>query len=212
APAPPPAAGGEGRAAAQARAITAGDAPFGLDFPARMGVGAARLALVSSLGVPAVAGYGIGYRVLLIVTMALYAVRQGAAVEAARLTGAGSAGVVRSRGRGTAGLAAALGTGAAVLRVAAAVPVARLSTDDPAVGFLRMAALGGVHRAAAGARRTARPDHLARLRRHPVDLARRPRPPGRDGHRHRRPTRAAAPPASSLPTGRRDLRDGRRRS
>ncbi|MFE6866252.1 MATE family efflux transporter [Kitasatospora sp. NPDC057692] len=152
----------------EARAIAAAGAPFGLDFTARMGVGAAQLVLVSSFGVPAVAGYGVGYRVLLIVTMAFYAVRQAAAIEAARLVGAGSAGAVRSLGRDTAKLAAALGAGAAVLCAAAAVPVAALFTDDPAVagqavGFLRMAglhllpyalvvALGGVHQGAGAGR------------------------------------------------------------
>ncbi|MER5349311.1 MATE family efflux transporter [Kitasatospora sp. NPDC002551] len=158
----------------EARAITATGAPFGLDFTARMGVGAAQLALVSSFGVSAVAGYGVGYRVLLVVTMAFYAVRQAAAIEAARLTGAarpagtGSAEAVRSLGRDVARLAAALGTGAAVLCATAAVPVAALFTDDPAVagqavGFLRMAglyllpyalvvALGGVHQATGAGR------------------------------------------------------------
>ncbi|MER7701429.1 MATE family efflux transporter [Kitasatospora sp. NPDC097605] len=153
---------------AEARAITAAGAPFGLDFTARMGVGTAQLALVSSFGVAAVAGYGVGYRVLLIVTMAFYALRQAAAIEAARLTGAGSAPAVRSLGRDTARLAGSLGAGAAVLCAAAAVPVAGLFTDDPAVagqavGFLRMAglyllpyalvvALGGVHQAAGAGR------------------------------------------------------------
>ncbi|MFE7486322.1 MATE family efflux transporter [Kitasatospora sp. NPDC057541] len=153
---------------AEARAITAAGASFGLDFTARMGVGTVQLALVSSFGVSAVAGYGVGYRVLLIVTMAFYAVRQAATIEAARLAGAGSAAAVRSLGRDTAGLAALLGAGAAVLCAAAAVPVAALFADDPAVaghavGFLRMAgfyllpyalvvALGGVHQAAGGGR------------------------------------------------------------
>ncbi|MEV6977252.1 MATE family efflux transporter [Kitasatospora sp. NPDC093806] len=152
-----------------ARAIVSAGAPFGLDFTARMGVGTAQLGLVASFGVPAVAGYGVGYRVLLIVTMAFYAVRQAAAIEAARLTGAGSAAAVRALGRDTARLAAVLGTGAAVLCVAAATPVAALFTDDPAVageavGFLRMAglyllpyalvvALGGVHQATGAGRR-----------------------------------------------------------
>ncbi|MFE2110902.1 MATE family efflux transporter [Kitasatospora sp. NPDC059463] len=152
----------------EARAVTAAGAPFGLDFTARMGVGTAQLALVSSFGVSAVAGYGVGYRVLLVVTMAFYAVRQAAAIEAARLAGAGSAAAVRALGRDTATLAAALGAGAAVLCAAAAVPVVAVFTDDPAVagqavGFLRMAgfyllpyalvvALGGVHQAAGAGR------------------------------------------------------------
>ncbi|WP_063794918.1 MATE family efflux transporter [Kitasatospora sp. MBT66] len=160
---------------AEGRAITATGAPFGLDFTARMGVGTVQLGLVAAFGVPAVAGYGVGYRVLLIVTMAFYAVRQAAAIEAARLTGAARrAGVdpavlVRSLARDTAGLAGVLGAAAALLCAAAARPVAALFTDDPAVageavGFLRMAglyllpyalvvALGGVHQAAGAGRR-----------------------------------------------------------
>ncbi|SDT82534.1 Na+-driven multidrug efflux pump [Streptomyces sp. TLI_053] len=160
---------------AEGRAITATGAPFGLDFTARMGVGAVQLGLVAAFGVSAVAGYGVGYRVLLIVTMAFYAVRQAAAIEAARLTGAArQAGVdpaaaVRSLARDTAVLAGALGAGAALLCVAAARPVTALFTDDPAVtgeavGFLRAAgcyllpyalvvALGGVRQAAGDGRR-----------------------------------------------------------
>ncbi|MFE7561337.1 MATE family efflux transporter [Kitasatospora sp. NPDC057500] len=161
---PPPAGG----LLPEACAITATGASFGLDFTARMGVGAAQLALVSSFGVSAVAGYGVGYRVLLVVTMAFYAVRQAAAIEAARLTGAGSAAAVRTLGRDTARLAATLGACSAVLCAAAAVPVAAVFTDDPAVagqavGFLRMAglhllpyalvvALGGVHQGAGAGR------------------------------------------------------------
>ncbi|MCX4683527.1 MATE family efflux transporter [Kitasatospora purpeofusca] len=160
---------------AEGRAITATGAPFGLDFTARMGVGTVQLGLVAAFGVPAVAGYGVGYRVLLIVTMAFYAVRQAAAIEAARLTGAARragvdpAAAVRSLARDTARLAGVLGAGAALLCVAAARPVTALFTDDPAVageavGFLRMAglyllpyalvvALGGVHQAAGAGRR-----------------------------------------------------------
>ncbi|WP_331741776.1 MATE family efflux transporter [Kitasatospora sp. NBC_00085] len=152
-----------------ARRILAAGAPIGLDFTARMGVGTAQLGLVASFGVPAVAGYGVGYRVLLIVTMAFYAVRQAAAIEAARLTGAGDTAALRSLGRDTARLAGGLGAGAAVLCATLAGPVTTLFTDDPAVaaqsvGFLRMAglyllpyalvvALGGVHQATGAGRR-----------------------------------------------------------
>nr|BEK63702.1 hypothetical protein KPHV_09290 [Kitasatospora purpeofusca] len=160
---------------AEGRAITATGAPFGLDFTARMGVGTVQLGLVAAFGVPAVAGYGVGYRVLLIVTMAFYAVRQAAAIEAARLTGAARragvdpAAAVRSLARDTAGLAGVLGAGAALLCAAVARPVTALFTDDPAVageavGFLRTAglyllpyalvvALGGVHQATGAGRR-----------------------------------------------------------
>ncbi|MBV6699756.1 MATE family efflux transporter [Kitasatospora aureofaciens] len=162
---PGPAEGGVGPA--MRRIIRAG-APFGLDFTARMAVGTAQLALVAGFGVAAVAGYGVGYRVLLVVTMAFYALRQAAAIEGARLAGAGESDALRSLGRATGRLAAFLGAGAAVLCAATAAPVSALFTDDAAVagqsaGFLRMAALyllpyalvvalGGVHQAAGAGR------------------------------------------------------------
>ncbi|MFB7620351.1 MATE family efflux transporter [Kitasatospora sp. NPDC056181] len=154
---------------ADARRIIAAGASFGLDFTARMGVGTVQLGLVAVFGVPAVAGYGVGYRVLLIVTMAFYAVRQAASIEAARLAGAGDTAALRGLGRDTARLAGGLGAGAAVLCAVLAGPVTALFTDDPAVagqsvGFLRMAglyllpyalvvALGGVHQATGAGRR-----------------------------------------------------------
>ncbi|MFJ8623841.1 MATE family efflux transporter [Kitasatospora sp. NPDC093550] len=149
--------------AAAVRIVRAG-APFGLDFTARMAVGTAQLALVAGFGVAAVAGYGVGYRVLLVVTMAFYALRQAAAIEAARLSGAGETGALLTLHRATGRLAALLGAVAAVLSAALAAPLSALFTDDRAVtaqsvGFLRMAALyllpyalvvalGGVHQAA----------------------------------------------------------------
>ncbi|MFJ2867477.1 MATE family efflux transporter [Kitasatospora sp. NPDC087314] len=161
----PAPAGGVGAAAG--RIVRAG-APFGLDFTARMAVGTAQLALVAGFGVAAVAGYGVGYRMLLVVTMAFYALRQAAAIEAARLTGAGEAAGLRSLHRATGRLAALLGAVAAVLSATLAAPLTALFTHDPAVagqsvGFLRMAALyllpyalvvalGGVHQAAGAGR------------------------------------------------------------
>ncbi|MFD8755396.1 MATE family efflux transporter [Kitasatospora sp. NPDC059577] len=162
----PARAAGAVRAAA-ARIVRAGT-PFGLDFTARMAVGTAQLALVAGFGVAAVAGYGVGYRVLLVVTMAFYALRQAAAIEAARLTGAGEGGALRTLHRATGRLAALVGAVAAVLSATLAAPLTALFTDDPAVaaqsvGFLRMAALyllpyalvvalGGFHQAAGAGR------------------------------------------------------------
>ncbi|MFJ9608690.1 MATE family efflux transporter [Kitasatospora sp. NPDC101176] len=133
-----------------------------------MAVGTAQLALVAGFGVAAVAGYGIGYRVLLVVTMSFYALRQAAAIEAARLVGAGLTAELRPLRRATVRLAALLGALAAVLSVVLAAPLTALFTDDPAVaaqsvGFLRMAAcyllpyalvvaLGGLHQAAGASR------------------------------------------------------------
>ncbi|MFD4658179.1 MATE family efflux transporter [Kitasatospora sp. NPDC058444] len=159
--------GTDGVGAAALRILRAG-APFGLDFTARMAVGTAQLALVAGFGVAAVAGYGLGYRVLLVVTMAFYALRQAAAIEAARLTGAGEGAALRTLHRATGRLAALLGAVAAVLSATLAVPLAALFTEDRAVaaqsvGFLRSAALyllpyalvvalGGVHQAAGAGR------------------------------------------------------------
>ncbi|MFG2909060.1 MATE family efflux transporter [Kitasatospora sp. NPDC048286] len=159
------AAGGVGAAAV--RILRAG-APFGLDFTARMAVGAAQLGLVAGFGVAAVAGYGLGYRVLLVVTMVFYALRQAAAIEAARLAGAGEGAALRTLSRATGRLAALLGAVSAVLSVTLAGPLTALFAEDRAVaaqsiGFLRMAALyllpyalvvalGGVHQAAGAGR------------------------------------------------------------
>ncbi|MFF2142456.1 MATE family efflux transporter [Kitasatospora sp. NPDC058190] len=151
-----------GVGAAALRIVRAG-APLGLDFTARMAVGTAQLGLVAGFGMAAVAGYGIGYRLLLVVTMAFYAVRQAAAIRAAHLTGAGRDETLHSLRRATVRLAALLGAGAAALSALLAAPLTSLFTDDPevaaqSVGFLRMAAfyllpyalvvaLGGVHQA-----------------------------------------------------------------
>ncbi|GHF59884.1 hypothetical protein GCM10018790_42250 [Kitasatospora xanthocidica] len=160
--------GGDGGVWAAAARIVRAGTPFGLDFTARMAVGTAQLGLVAGFGVAAVAGYGVGYRMLLVVTMAFYALRQAAAIEAARLTGAGETGALRTLHRDTGRLAALLGAGAVVLSATLAVPLTAQFTDDPAVaaqsvGFLRMAALyllpyalvvalGGIHQAAGAGR------------------------------------------------------------
>ncbi|MEU4118799.1 MATE family efflux transporter [Kitasatospora sp. NPDC028055] len=143
-------------------------APYGLDFTARMAVGTAQLALVAGFGVAAVAGYGIGYRLLLVLTMAFYALRQAVALRAAHLVGAGAPEPLRDLRRATARLAVGLGAAAAFLAAGAAGPLAALFTDDPAVaarstGFLHLAALyllpyapavalGGYHQATGAGR------------------------------------------------------------
>jgi putative MATE family efflux protein len=156
-----------GVGAAALRIVRAG-APLGLDFTTRMAVGTAQLGLVAGFGMAAVAGYGIGYRLLLVVTMAFYAVRQAAAIRAAHLTGASRDETLDSLRRATVRLAALLGAGAVVLSALLAAPLTALFTDDPAVaaqsvGFLRTAAfyllpyalvvaLGGLHQATGGGR------------------------------------------------------------
>ncbi|MET8624258.1 MATE family efflux transporter [Kitasatospora sp. NPDC004669] len=127
-----PRTGGAARGVGSAalRIVRAG-APFGLDFSARMAVGTAQLGLVAGFGVAAVAGYGIGYRLLLVVTMAFYAVRQAAALRAARLAGAGARAALGALRRATVRFAALLGAGAAALSAALAAPLTALFTDDP---------------------------------------------------------------------------------
>ncbi|MBD0688730.1 MATE family efflux transporter [Streptomyces sp. CBMA123] len=156
-----------GVGAAAVRILRAG-APFGLDFTARMAVGTAQLGLVAGFGVAAVAGYGIGYRLLLVLTMAFYALRQAAALQAARLSGAGADAPLHALHRAVARSAALLGAVAALLAACAAGPLTALFTDDPAVtaqstGFLQLAALyllpyapavalGGYHQATGAGR------------------------------------------------------------
>ncbi|MFJ7243226.1 MATE family efflux transporter [Kitasatospora sp. NPDC098652] len=160
-------AGAAGVGSAALGILRAG-APFGLDFTARMAVGTAQLALVAGFGVAAVAGYGIGYRLLLVLTMAFYALRQAVALRAAHLVGAGAPEPLRELRRATARLAVGLGAAAALLAAGAAGPLAALFTDDPAVaarstGFLHLAALyllpyapavalGGYHQATGAGR------------------------------------------------------------
>lgn len=153
---------------AAAVGILRAGAPFGLDFTARMAVGTAQLGLVAGFGVAAVAGYGIGYRLLLVLTMAFYALRQAAAIRAARLAGAGRAEPLRDLRRATAHLSAGLGAAAALLAAGAAGPLTALFTDDrtvaaQSVGFLHLTALyllpyapavalGGYHQATGAGR------------------------------------------------------------
>ncbi|MBV2155352.1 MATE family efflux transporter [Kitasatospora sp. SUK 42] len=168
-PRPQPRAGGgvRGVGPAALRILRAG-APFGLDFTARMAVGTAQLALVAGFGVGAVAGYGIGYRLLLVATMAFYALRQAAAIRAARLAGGGATAALRDLRRAAVRLAVLLGAAAALMSVALSGPLTALFTDDrsvavQSVGFLRAAALylppyalvvvlGGVHQATGAGR------------------------------------------------------------
>ncbi|WP_405017132.1 MATE family efflux transporter [Kitasatospora sp. NBC_00070] len=133
-----------GRASVRtARQILSAGLSFGVDFTARMAVGMVQLGLVASFGVAAVAGYGIGYRTLLVATMAFYAIRQVAGIEAARCAGAGLAGRLPVLARDTAALAALVGLVATVLCATAAGPLTELFTRDPAVAaearaFLRL--------------------------------------------------------------------------
>ncbi|MFC4060734.1 MATE family efflux transporter [Planomonospora corallina] len=97
--------------------------PMSGDFLARSLAGLLMVDIVGGLGVTALAGYGIGTKVMLAGVMAFYALRQAALIRTARTGRAGP--VLRY------GLAAGAAV-AAVLNTVAA-PAAGLFTGDPAV-------------------------------------------------------------------------------
>ncbi|WP_433244015.1 MATE family efflux transporter [Streptosporangium sp. CA-135522] len=117
---------------ADAVAIVRTGLPMSGDFLARSLVGMALVEVVGGFGVAALAGYGIGTKIMLAGVMAFYALRQAAMIQMARSGETGPA--LRY------GLAAGLVV--AVALNAVAVPAAGLFTGDPAVaaaavGFLR---------------------------------------------------------------------------
>ncbi|ACZ90679.1 MATE family efflux transporter [Streptosporangium roseum] len=117
---------------ADAVAIVRTGLPMAGDFLARSLAGMVLVEVVGGFGIVALAGYGIGTKIMLAGVMAFYALRQAAMIQTAR---SGDAGPVLGYG-----LAAGLAV-AAVLN-ALATPAAGLFTGDPAVaaeaaGFLR---------------------------------------------------------------------------
>ncbi|MFI7449025.1 MATE family efflux transporter [Nonomuraea sp. NPDC049714] len=118
----------------RARGLMVGDVlktglPMSGDFLARAVVGMVLVDLVASFGPAALAGYGIGQKVMLAGVMLFYALRQAALIRTARSEPTGSP------------LRLGLLAGAAVALAlnAVAVPVASLFTGDPSatVSFLR---------------------------------------------------------------------------
>ncbi|MFF9119795.1 MATE family efflux transporter [Streptomyces massasporeus] len=107
------AAPGESPAASLRRTLSNG-LPMSADFTVRQTGALVLVAIVARLGVTAVAGYAIAYKVMYVATMAFYAVRQAAAIHTAHTRGAGEDGR-RAIGRQTVLLSGALGLGAAVL-------------------------------------------------------------------------------------------------
>jgi Na+-driven multidrug efflux pump len=103
--------------------------PMSGDFLARAVVGMVLVDLVASFGPAALAGYGIGQKIMLAGVMLFYALRQAALIRTARSEPTGSP------------LRLGLLAGAAVALAlnAVAVPVASLFTGDPSatVSFLR---------------------------------------------------------------------------
>ncbi|MFJ2235693.1 MATE family efflux transporter [Streptomyces sp. NPDC087859] len=63
--------------------------PMAADFTVRQSGALVLVAIVARLGVTAVAGYSIAYKVMYVATMGFYAVRQAASIHTAHLVGAG---------------------------------------------------------------------------------------------------------------------------
>ncbi|GIH70664.1 MATE family efflux transporter [Sphaerimonospora thailandensis] len=101
--------------------------PMSVDFLARSLVGMVMAGIVGGHGVAALAGYGIGLKIMLAGTMVFYALRQAAMISTARTDGDGAAAGSALR----LGLAAGLGT--ALLLNLSASPLIGLFSDDPAV-------------------------------------------------------------------------------
>ncbi|MEV4787795.1 MATE family efflux transporter [Streptomyces tuirus] len=156
---------GESPAASLRRTLSTG-LPMSADFTVRQTGALVLVAIVARLGVTAVAGYAIAYKVMYVATMAFYAVRQAAAIHTAHTRGAGEDGR-RAIGRQTVLLSGALGLGAAVLLAVGAPWLMAAFGAGPGVGhqgvlFLRcvgpylvlmacLIALGGVFEGSGGA-------------------------------------------------------------
>ncbi|GII00661.1 MATE family efflux transporter [Planobispora takensis] len=132
---------------ADATAVVRTGLPMSGDFLARSLVGMLLVDLVAGFGVAALAGYGIGMKIMLAGVMAFYALRQAALIRTAR-SGAPAASPVSGNDGAGPVLRYGLATGVAVAAVlnVVAVPAAGLFTGDPvvaaqAVGFLRWATL-----------------------------------------------------------------------
>ncbi|MFF7967294.1 MATE family efflux transporter [Streptomyces sp. NPDC007903] len=133
--------------------------PVSGDFVLRMGMSAALVGVVARFGAVPLAAYGIGAKVMLLVTMACYAFRQAAAILTAR-TRTGGRSAARLIGRQSLLLATTTASGMGLLLALGGRRVMRLFTADPAVAevgavFLRyllpylvllagVVALGGV--------------------------------------------------------------------
>ncbi|GHI08326.1 MATE family efflux transporter [Streptomyces cellostaticus] len=151
--------------AALRRTLTTG-LPMSADFTVRQAGALVLVAIVARLGVPAVAGYAIAYKVMYVATMAFYAVRQAAAIHTAHTRGTGKD-ARRDIGREAMLVSGALGLSAAVLFAATAPWIMAAFGAGPEVAhqgvlFLRCVgpylllmacfiALGGVFEGSGGA-------------------------------------------------------------
>ena len=112
-----------------ARILTVG-LPASGDFVIRMASATALVAVVARFGPVPLAAYGIGTRVLVVATMALYAVRQAAGIHLART---GTPGAARTVGTQALLLATAAALPAGLLLAVAGGPLTRLFTAEPDV-------------------------------------------------------------------------------
>ncbi|WP_236652456.1 MATE family efflux transporter [Streptacidiphilus neutrinimicus] len=111
-----------------ARRILRVGLPTSADFVARMLIGLAMVALTARFGAVPLAAYGIGTKVMLVATMAFYAVRQAASIRLGRTPDA-----VASVRRQALRLAWAAALVADVVLLAAPEPLLRVFTRDAAV-------------------------------------------------------------------------------
>ncbi|MEV7887876.1 MATE family efflux transporter [Streptomyces sp. NPDC002817] len=140
--------------------------PMAADFTVRQGGALVLVAIVARLGVTAVAGYSIAYKVMYVATMGFYAVRQAASIHTAHLLGAGRD-ARRAIGRQAVLVSGGFALGAAVLLALTAPWVMAAFGAGPGVAhdgvlFLRCVgpylllmagfiALGGVFEGSGGA-------------------------------------------------------------
>ncbi|MEV8043774.1 MATE family efflux transporter [Streptomyces griseoluteus] len=104
--------------------------PVSGDFVLRMGMSAALVGVVAGFGAGPLAAYGIGAKVMLLVTMSCYAFRQATAILTAR---AGGRSTARLLGRQSLLLASTTACGMGLLLALGGRRVMRLFTADPAV-------------------------------------------------------------------------------
>ncbi|MER6182302.1 MATE family efflux transporter [Streptomyces sp. NPDC001652] len=140
--------------------------PMAADFTVRQGGALVLVAIVSRLGVTAVAGYSIAYKVMYVATMGFYAVRQAASIHTAHVLGAGRD-ARRAIGRQAVLVSGGFALGAALLLALTAPWIMAAFGAGPGVArdgalFLRCAgpylllmacfiALGGVFEGSGGA-------------------------------------------------------------
>ncbi|WP_063769997.1 MATE family efflux transporter [Streptacidiphilus melanogenes] len=116
------------RPAEAARRILRVGLPTSADFVARMLIGLAMVALTARFGAVPLAAYGIGTKVMLVATMAFYAVRQAASIRLGRTPEA-----LASIRRQALQLAWAAALVADAVLLAAPEPLLRVFTGDAAV-------------------------------------------------------------------------------